>query len=57
MTDFKKQKKNPLEYTTIKKAEKSHIEIIEPDECLNNCEGRPCTFFARPMFLPGMVIK
>lgn len=44
MSNFNKPPKNPLQYTTIKKASKSHIKIKDEKICLK-CKNKPCTYY------------
>ena len=45
MNKFNKFSNKYLKYTEIKSADKSHIKIINKNDCLNKCEKKPCTYY------------
>lgn len=45
MVNFNKSNQNPLQNTTIKKAEKTHIKIKDVEVCRVKCENKPCTYY------------
>lgn len=45
MSTFNKNNQNPLNDVIIKTAEKTHIQIINKNTCIDNCENKPCTYY------------